>query len=303
MVIADNETRWNSTYLLIRRRIKLYSKIQVFSNDHKDELEDDFLLPEDWDVLRRLEEYLQPFHRTTKELEGHAANSHYGAIWEALPAMQHLLRHLERLKIFIPKRDTRLLECVNNSWAKLNEYYQLTDKSHEIYAAATLLHPAMRIAHFKKNWTGNAADWIDVMEAKCQHIWSTEFQPFRPAEEQQQIVQEDSFLSDMLGSPESGSDEFHRYTHGDPTLVDSPKTFNPIAWWNDRKASFPTLHFYAFDTLSIPAMSAECERVFSSAKKLISSERNRLTEEIIEASECLKNWWDYGLITQQRNAN
>ena len=31
-------------------------------------------------------------------------------------------------------------------------------------------------------------------------------------------------------------------------------------------------------------------------KKLITPERNRLTEEIIEASECLKNWWECGLI-------
>jgi hypothetical protein len=46
-------------------------------------------------------------------------------------------------------------------------------------------------------------------------------------------------------------------------------------------------------------MSAECERIFSSTKKLITPERNRLHEQIIEASECLKNWWDQGLIQQQ----
>jgi hypothetical protein len=46
-------------------------------------------------------------------------------------------------------------------------------------------------------------------------------------------------------------------------------------------------------------MSAECERMFSSAKKLISPERNRLHERMIEASECLKNWWDRGLIVQR----
>jgi hypothetical protein len=28
-------------------------------------------------------------------------------------------------------------------------------------------------------------------------------------------------------------------------------------------------------------------------------ERNRMHEQIIEASECLKNWWDRGLIVQQ----
>jgi hypothetical protein len=38
---------------------------------------------------------------------------------------------------------------------------------------------------------------------------------------------------------------------------------------------------YALDTLSCPAMSTECERVFSSAKKLITPERNQLEEDII----------------------
>jgi hypothetical protein len=57
--------------------------------------------------------------------------------------------------------------------------------------------------------------------------------------------------------------------------------------------------FWALDTLAIPVMSAECERIFSSTKKLITPERNSLHEQIIEASECSKNWWDQGLIQQQ----
>ena len=53
-----------------------------------------------------------------------------------------------------------------------------------------------------------------------------------------------------------------------------------------------------FDTLSIPAMAVECERTFSSAKKPITPERNALSDATIEASECLKAWWDQGLITR-----
>jgi serine/threonine protein kinase len=56
---------------------------------------------------------------------------------------------------------------------------------------------------------------------------------------------------------------------------------------------------YALDTLSCPAMSTECERVFSSAKKPITPERNQLGEDIIEACECLKAWWTNSLIEQQ----
>ena len=43
-------------------------------------------------------------------------------------------------------------------------------------------------------------------------------------------------------------------------------------------------------------MSHEPERVFSSAKLLISNIRNRLGDDIIEASECLKSWIQQGLI-------
>ena len=83
--------------------------------------------------------------------------------------------------------------------------------------------------------------------------------------------------------------KFYKYAHRDPIPVDEPKRFNPINWWDERKTSFPSLYLYAFDTLVIPVISAEYKRVFNSIKKLITPEKNRLTEEIIEASKCLKN--------------
>jgi hypothetical protein len=43
----------------------------------------------------------------------------------------------------------------------------------------------------------------------------------------------------------------------------------------------------AFDHISIPAMSAETERVFSDTKLFISDLRSRLGREIIEALECI----------------
>ncbi len=43
-------------------------------------------------------------------------------------------------------------------------------------------------------------------------------------------------------------------------------------------------------------MSAECERVFSRVKQLITDRRNRLTALIIEASELQKDWLRNGLV-------
>ena len=55
---------------------------------------------------------------------------------------------------------------------------------------------------------------------------------------------------------------------------------------------------YALDLLCYPVMSAECERVFTGAKLLISPNRNRLADYIIEAAECLRTWWIRGIIEE-----
>jgi hypothetical protein len=52
----------------------------------------------------------------------------------------------------------------------------------------------------------------------------------------------------------------------------------------------------ALDVLSIPAISAELERLFSSAKISITDRRNRLGIESIKAIECLKSWFNKGSI-------
>jgi hypothetical protein len=41
--------------------------------------------------------------------------------------------------------------------------------------------------------------------------------------------------------------------------------FNPIKWWNSMRTTFPSIHLYAFNTLSYPTISTECERVLLGA--------------------------------------
>jgi hypothetical protein len=53
---------------------------------------------------------------------------------------------------------------------------------------------------------------------------------------------------------------------------------------------YPNLGKIALDILSIPAMSAEPERLFSGAKISITDRRNRLGTESIETLKCLKSW-------------
>jgi hypothetical protein len=48
--------------------------------------------------------------------------------------------------------------------------------------------------------------------------------------------------------------------------------------------------------LSIPAMSAEPERVLSTAKLTLPDQRCKLRDDVMNALECLKSWQTDGLI-------
>ena len=63
-------------------------------------------------------------------------------------------------------------------------------------------------------------------------------------------------------------------------------------WWFDRELQmeYPILSKWALNIHSIPAMSAEPERVFSGTKQTISDSRHSLGSGTIEALQCLRSW-------------
>lgn len=89
---------------------------------------------------------------------------------------------------------------------------------------------------------------------------------------------------------DSELDRFLELSLEDLNVTDLYKN-QPIAWWRDfGQRMFPTLAKLAFKLLAIPGMSAECERAFSQAKRMITDERFNLKQDVIEAEQCLKSW-------------
>jgi hypothetical protein len=103
------------------------------------------------------------------------------------------------------------------------------------------------------------------------------------AKKQEKVDIFTAFLNQDIQS----NDEFETYVNRTPLAVGDD--FNPIKWWANTRS--PQLMNMAFNILSIPAMSSETERVFSGAKLTLSPSRNRLSEDIIKATECLNRWY------------
>jgi len=59
---------------------------------------------------------------------------------------------------------------------------------------------------------------------------------------------------------------------------------------------YPELRQQALDLLAIPA---EVERVFSSARRLVTDDRNKLQDTTIEMLVQLKYWWSNEILVQE----
>ena len=77
-------------------------------------------------------------------------------------------------------------------------------------------------------------------------------------------------------------------------------TLGVMEYWRSREAQWPQLAAMAFDFLSIPAMSSECERVFSSCGLSTTPHASNLSVETLAYSECLSNWSRRGAMKLER---
>ena len=239
--------------------------------------------PQDWLELEKLSKFLVYFHDATL-----ATESRFSTIDSTLPMMDFLLEKFEDAKLEY-KDDIYMGLCCNAGWSKLDKYYSLTDRS-SVYITALVLCPQWKWTYFKSNWP---AEWVDPAQEAVQDFWNNQYKPITNATANQEpATVQNHFLkwrADRKGSQGLQQDEYQQYLHS--PIVEVSET-DPRSWWLEptQRKQYPSLSLMALDILSIPAMSAEPERLFSGAKDTISDRRNSLGIRSVEATECLKSW-------------
>lgn len=92
-----------------------------------------------------------------------------------------------------------------------------------------------------------------------------------------------------------GQDELDLYL-SEPPVDSAQYKKDPLAWWRDQGARrFPKLSYMASDMLTIPSSTAETERQFNSAGKMITPSRNHLQRVFVSQAQCLRSWSDMGV--------
>ncbi|RPA75936.1 hATC-domain-containing protein, partial [Ascobolus immersus RN42] len=194
-------------------------------------------------------------------------------------------------------------------------YYNINELSPPICAAA-ILHPCLKYETLELLWpdTDNQFfGWKEKALRVTKDLWESEYKDrIRPSTPNPPSPQADSLASSQITAftnPISEMiakrprlerhtdkpDELDLFLATDHTGL-HPET-NPLAWWikesKSQTTQFPNLARMAVTILSIPPMSAEVERAFSSAKNQIDEKRSNLADPVIEAVECMKSWMKY----------
>jgi hypothetical protein len=324
-LVLDGGIRWNSTYLMIRRALELREALDRYASKlrvSKDPLdlethEQDYIIPEEWDALQIMKNQLEPLFMLTKNLEGNAdlpsgaKQASHGALWEVLPCFEHVLSHFEdletRSKAGEFKDHPGIQSSITLAWNTTKKWYNKTDAS-ITWVASIVLHPRFKFQWFEEHWssTGEARSLAQA-KTKLRRLWEKDYKsedtrarlskspdpPTKPSYLEEILNKQAPSISSSAGGIRASSrkDELHQYLTESPTNL-----LGPVEYWKARENDWPHLARMAFDFLSIPAMSSECERVFSSCGKITTPESSRLSGKMLWHSECVKNWQARGAI-------
>ena len=125
------------------------------------------------------------------------------------------------------------------------------------------------------------------------YVWEGEYKEQDGESIQTAAENPPDILERFLRKPTIQGDQFEQFIYGQRTDYGDLDLFN---WW--ERSPYQHLRQLAFDSLSVPAMSSDVERIFSSAKKLLSRQRNRIDEGTVECVELLRDWWRKEVVIQ-----
>lgn len=161
--IQDVRTRWNSTFLMLRRARRLRPVFENFCSEyngtHQFRLND-----EEWRQIEYLLYLTQPFFRfttmlsKTRDVTVHTVFNIYNRLFT------HFERCISQLKRKRVPWKQSMLSALEAGKNKLSFYYSKTEQMHgSYYAIATILAPTHKLQFFSsKEWGDNSQDWREI---------------------------------------------------------------------------------------------------------------------------------------------
>lgn len=163
--VTDNDTRWFSTYLMLKRAILLRNSLDLFVARHQTAKKDEKNLSKftmsshDWKYCIDTIAFIKPLYLLVKELGGKSGSRTHGYVSDVLPAHNIIREHMRNqlcaftsnkyLQEDAEEERSRLQINTINADAKLLKYRLLLTSP--VYYAAVVLIPWMKWEYFEEH--------------------------------------------------------------------------------------------------------------------------------------------------------
>ncbi|KAL3258479.1 hypothetical protein ABHI18_006016 [Aspergillus niger] len=301
--LQDVQTRWNSTFLMLRRARKLRNCIDRYCTDH-DYVQ--FKISDtEWRQIDYLLQLTKPFFQFTMAL----MKTRDVTIHSVFLVYRKLLEHIEKSTRSLSRKTTPWKRAIHDALLaakqKLREYYDKTYRDHGfLYATGTMLAPQYKLSAFgDTEYSKCHSETLRTYRSylrKGFHQYQQQIPDLSFCttihRSQQQTSELDQLLVPRISLPDDRNqlDEVDRYLQEGKALVrvyfafEWQLTFQgivplpPRAYWKEHEHEFPVLSRLARDLLAVPATGAGVERLFNSARDICHYRRGSLHEKTIQ---------------------
>ncbi|KAJ5355559.1 uncharacterized protein N7496_012771, partial [Penicillium cataractarum] len=255
MPIQDVRTRWNSTFLMLRRARRLQSAFDDFCVQFN--LADVKIDRDEWRQVDYLLSITYPFFKFTSSLSATTDVT----IHNVFGIYNALFTHIDKAKVQLARKKVgwkRVMKsALDRARDKLTEYYGKTDDiPGDLYAIATILGPRNKLEFF------TISEWEPHWGPRYKQSLEAYIQPYRPTVSLQSNV--------------TAPDELTRY------LRSSTVEATPLVFWKEHQNEYPILASLARDILTTPASGSGVERLFNSARDICHYRRGSLKPQTIK---------------------
>ncbi|KAJ5264753.1 hypothetical protein N7505_007546 [Penicillium chrysogenum] len=278
--IQGVKTRWNSTFLMLRRAKRLQLVFNKYCSENQYA---QFTLDRDeWRQIDYLLCLTQPFFQfttilcQTKEVTIHIVFEIYHSLFEHLEKSIHQLQQKR-----VPWKQSMLCAILAGK-EKLAAYYGSTTKAHgDLYAIDTILAPQHKLQFFSRY------EWAENNFASRERYRQSLKDYVRPYHERlsnsqafsnnQAPLDQGSKLATLIAQAGSNRKPVPRHNNEVENYLESgTNSIGPCSFWKGHQHEFPMLASVARDVLSIPATGASVERLFNSARDICHYRRGSL---------------------------
>jgi hypothetical protein len=272
----DTYIRWNSTYDMIDRGLKMKKVIQIVClND--DELNSYYISDDQWRELEIIHKFLRNFYEATTLLSA----QNYSSICIVIPILDCLLDHCKSYS-----ENEILKDCINLIETKLKKYEPRLKNIFSYFAV--ILDPRLNFEHLKSIVSKSEHEKVrDVFIGKFNENYALNVVERKTTEIS--VVNTPSLLSSIYKKRKlNENEELESYEN---LPQESPQT-DPIEWWKMHENIYPTLSKLAFGILCIPATSVPSEHIFSKAGDIVTKKRSRLSDSSLQSLMCLNTFYN-----------